>query len=671
MQYFRFEGFVKDETWAKSNENRRVMSENTRKLLIKSKTFNDKHNKNFFYIVNASGDAMTAGIISTESVNLRKQIDLFLETIEIELNDICVEEITFHSMCSFLKTANRNDYIEDYDKVLERFGLEKLSDQYGRELIDYGENLINEINKKCVYDKAKEFLMNETFLPELDRIYAGKSPSKAKGHPVHYMVQTDDLDSRREVCRLLLQALYSNGRVQNKRYSFVDFRPGEYFREIVYEQLYRSNVGGTVIVRYLADDDSEDDRADCGRETIETLCSIMKKYRNQVLTVFCLPRKCTKAKDIFFENLGITSMVELKEEFVSGIRAENFLKTLAKEQHIRTDKSLFGNLEEDKLYLSSEIRELFDCWYNQKLKTGVYPQYKEISTVKHEVAAASPKGSAFEELQEMIGLSEAKKVIKQALDYYKAQKLFADKGMKCDHPAMHMVFTGEPGTAKTSVARLFAGIMRENGLLSKGKLIEVGRGDLVGKYVGWTAPIIQKKFKEAEGSVLFIDEAYSLVDDRNGSFGDEAINTIVQEMENRRDNVVVIFAGYPNEMEHFLQKNPGLRSRIAFHVPFADYTVPELCDIAKLIAKKKGLRFESQAEKKLTEVFSAAQRQYGFGNGRYVRNVIEKAKMAQATRLLAKGYDNITRKDIETLCAEDIEMPKVIAEIRNNIGFSA
>ena len=112
----------------------------------------------------------------------------------------------------------------------------------------------------------------------------------------------------------------------------------------------------------------------------------------------------------------------------------------------------------------------------------------------------------------------------------------------------------------------------------------------MGKYVGWTAPTIQKKFKEAQGSVLFIDEAYSLVDDRNGSFGDEAINTIVQEMENHRDDVVVIFAGYPDKMEDFLQKNPGLRSRIAYHVPFDDYDTESLCEIAKLIAKQKGLK---------------------------------------------------------------------------------
>ena len=270
---------------------------------------------------------------------------------------------------------------------------------------------------------------------------------------------------------------------------------------------------------------------------------------------------------------------------------------------------------------------------------------------------------------EMIGLDEAKKIIRQALAYAKAQKVFSEKGMASDHLSMHMVFSGNPGTAKTTVARLFARIMRENHLLSKGHLIEVGRGDLIGKYVGWTAPAIQKKFRQAEGGVLFIDEAYSLVDDRDGSYGDEAINTIVQEMENHRDNVVVIFAGYPDKMETFLQKNPGLRSRIAFHVPFEDYSTDELCDIARLLTRRKGLEFSRDACKKLEQLFSAAREQDDFGNGRYVRNMIEKAQMAQAVRLLDKDYDQITSKDITTLQAEDIELPVIKEKKGQPIGF--
>ena len=144
----------------------------------------------------------------------------------------------------------------------------------------------------------------------------------------------------------------------------------------------------------------------------------------------------------------------------------------------------------------------------------------------------------------------------------------------------------------------------------------------------------------------------SLVDDRSGSYGDEAINAIVQEMENHREDVVVIFAGYPDKMEGFLQKKPGLRSRIAFYVPFADYKTDELCSIANLIAKKKGLKLTEDACEKLTEIFSVARTESDFGNGRYVRNVIEKANMAHATRLLKADLDFIDRNDIVSIQKE-------------------
>ena len=402
---------------------------------------------------------------------------------------------------------------------------------------------------------------------------------------------------------------------------------------------------------------------------IEQLCKTMKKYRNQVLTIFALPRECTSLKDIFYENLGSTSFVELKEDFMSGDTAVNFLKGLAGNHGVRCDKKLFSMLEEDKNYLAPDLHILFDTWYDQKLKTSVFPQYCAVKTTDQTVLKSAPKGSAYTELMEMIGLTEAKKIIRQALAYAKAQKLFSEKGMAAGHLSMHMVFSGNPGTAKTTVARLFARIMRENRLLSKGNLIEVGRGDLIGKYVGWTAPMIQKKFKQAEGGVLFIDKAYSLVDDRDGSYGDEAINTIVQEMENHRDNVVVIFAGYPDKMESFLQKNPGLRSRIAFHVPFDDYSTEELCGIAHLIAKGKGLNLSEGACEKMEQLFSIAREQDNFGNGRYVRNVIEKAQMAQAVRLLDQDYDRISDRDIVTLQAGDIELPEIKREKKQTIGF--
>lgn len=672
MQFYKFEGITAAEKWSEENDSRRIMREKVRKISMKTNAFNQlQQYRAYLFVSDASESTVTVGVIVKNCSNIIDLISEYLRVIEIELKEICFDEITFNSLRNMLSCASRNDYIRDDDEVLEQFDLDKLTGRYSRG-ITYGEKILDACDKKSVYEAAERFLTEDTFIPELNRIYEGSAKQNAVGHPVHYMIQTDDRETRKGMCRILLQALYANNRLHSKRYCFLDFRPGESFSSMIYDCLYKSAVGGAVVVRYLANDDTEDDYADCGRDTIETLCEVMKKYRHQVLTVFCLPRECTASKDIFYENLGNTSIVELKEQFVSGECAKAFLKGLAKDRKIRTDKNLFERLEDEKGYLAPDLHKIFDDWYNNKLKTIVYPQYRDVVTAKREVIKAAPKGSAYDELSHMIGLDEAKKMINQALNYYKAQKLFADKGMKNDHPSMHMIFTGNPGTAKTTVARLFARIMKENNLLSKGNLIEVGRGDLVGKYVGWTAPTIQKKFKEAQGSVLFIDEAYSLVDDRDGSFGDEAINTIVQEMENHRNDVVVIFAGYPDKMESFLQKNPGLRSRIAYHVPFSDYDTESLCEIAKLIAKQKGLKFTKEAFEKLYGLFDTARTESDFGNGRYVRNVIEKAKMAQATRLLTMDFDSIGSEDITTIASGDIELPKASTKPKTKqIGFCA
>ena len=222
---------------------------------------------------------------------------------------------------------------------------------------------------------------------------------------------------------------------------------------------------------------------------------------------------------------------------------------------------------------------------------------------------------------------------------------------------------------KSTVARLFARIMKENGLLSVGNLFEVGRSDLVGKYVGWTARIVKKKFQDAMGSVLFIDEAYSLVDDRDGLYGDEAINTIVAEMENRRDDIVVIFAGYSDKMEAFLNKNPGLRSRIAFHVPFSDYDPDELMQILGLMAEKNSITLDPDVKDKLFPILSAAGRKPDFGNGRYVRNMLEKARMKQAGRLLAMDINSVTNEQVSHLIADDFEAPASARAGKQRIGF--
>ena len=199
-----------------------------------------------------------------------------------------------------------------------------------------------------------------------------------------------------------------------------------------------------------------------------------------------------------------------------------------------------------------------------------------------------------------------------------------------------------------------AQILRDNKVLSRGELVEVGRADLVGEYVGQTAPQVKEVFRRAKGSVLFIDEAYSLLDDKKGLYGDEAINTIVQEMENARDDVIVIFAGYKNEMVEFVERNPGLSSRIAFHVDFDDYSEDELLAITKLLARQNSIIIDESCDQKLLDIYKKARQNPSFGNGRYARNVLEKAKLNQASRIAKQDIEYLSDEQLKTIVAADI-----------------
>ncbi|MDR0854141.1 MAG: AAA family ATPase [Clostridiales Family XIII bacterium] len=271
---------------------------------------------------------------------------------------------------------------------------------------------------------------------------------------------------------------------------------------------------------------------------------------------------------------------------------------------------------------------------------------------------------AEDELYALIGLGEVKEVIRKILAY-------ANVMQKCrgriEMKPLHMVFTGNPGTAKTTVARILAKILAENGITKKGTICEVGRSDIVGEYTGWTAKNTKKAFTNAIGSVLFLDEAYSLVEDHN-SYGNEAINTIVQEMENHRHDVVVILAGYPKEMNALLEKNPGLRSRISFHVDFPDYTDEELYQIMEYLASQNGFILGNGVRECVIPMIHAAMEEKGFGGGRWIRRCLDLSEMNWAVRV-----ENMPKRFFANekyiLMPEDIGMPSDTKDSVRSIGF--
>lgn len=268
-------------------------------------------------------------------------------------------------------------------------------------------------------------------------------------------------------------------------------------------------------------------------------------------------------------------------------------------------------------------------------------------------ASLDGKPGAIEELNSLIGLSQVKNLVYEIFAYTEIQKKREKAGLLNEKAVLHMVFKGNPGTGKTTIARIVGRLLFEAGLLQKGHVVEVERADLVGEYVGHTAQRTRDQIRKAQGGILFIDEAYSLCRGGDKDFGKECVDCIVKGMEDAARDTVFILAGYPLEMEQFLRSNPGLRSRFPIHLEFPDYSVEELMKIAELMLRKREYRLSPDAlsvlegivrDKMIEETVPA--------NARLVRNLVEKAIRRQAVRLLRDK--SFTRTDLMLLTAWEL-----------------
>ena len=266
------------------------------------------------------------------------------------------------------------------------------------------------------------------------------------------------------------------------------------------------------------------------------------------------------------------------------------------------------------------------------------------------------EGDPYKELDELIGLQQVKDEVRSLANFVKLQKQREAQGLKTPKMSYHLVFNGSPGTGKTTVARIVARIYKDLGVLKKGHTVETDRSGLVANYVGQTATKTNAIVDSALNGVLFIDEAYALVPENSSQdYGLEAISTLLKRMEDDRDKLVVIIAGYTNEMKRFIDANPGLQSRFNRYINFPDYSAAELVDIFKMYMKKNQYTLGPGAEAYLRESFdyAVAHKDRNFGNARYARNVFEKTIQQQANRLA--GQTNLNKEQLTELTVDDLK----------------
>jgi probable Rubsico expression protein CbbX len=278
-----------------------------------------------------------------------------------------------------------------------------------------------------------------------------------------------------------------------------------------------------------------------------------------------------------------------------------------------------------------------------------------------QVMAESQVQTVLAELdQGLVGLAPVKQRVRDIAALLVIDRLRKNRGLAAQAPSLHMCFSGNPGTGKTTVALRMAQILHRLGYVRKGHLVAVTRDDLVGQYIGHTAPKTREVLKKAMGGVLFIDEAYYLYRPENErDYGQEAIEILLQVMENQRDDLVVILAGYKDRMDTFFQSNPGMSSRIAHHLDFPDYGVGELQHIAGKMLDSQHYRFGEGAGEAFAQYLARRARQPHFANARSVRNALDRARLRQATRLFADRDRELTADDLTTILPQDILASRV------------
>jgi len=586
-------------------------------------------------------------------LSIEQLTDEFLRLLKLDFEIVTISELTVNDFVSKIFGRERLITLPTNGELfeVEEHSWQKVIVEtdyrmdYYKEYIGQPSDLHYEVSP--VYYPAME--------NELSRIRQNKNP-KFVGNPIHYLMKVDRFKTGLNLTLKLVTNQVVHKRQFSNRVAILMVKDLE---EISLSRVFEYADGATLMIDLGGDllDDVQMYELD---DFMTRLHEMMHKYENRILFCVVYDNDEGRAINAFLDQAQGYRFVRIMPDQMTYDQAVELLQREAGKYQM--DSELFTSVLDrgQLLFTEKEVLELFTNQQIRLMNNTFFPEYAYVE-VNQKKPAQVEKGSAYGELMAMIGLDQVKGMIQRLIVQQLALPKLLNLGIMNKNFTRHMVFIGNPGTAKTTVARLLGRIMKDNMLLSSGHYVEAGRAELVAEYVGQTAVKVKKLFAKAKGGVLFLDEVYSLVDGHRGLFGDEAIATIVQCMENYRDDIVVIFAGYPQKMEDFLNINPGLSSRIRYRMNFKDYTLEELVAIGKYLTNEMGYQLSKSAVVQIRKLCNEAMTKPNFGNGRYVRNIIEEAITNHIYELFKDQEEVPTKNEVLNLDMSDF--PEVLETV--------
>ncbi len=497
----------------------------------------------------------------------------------------------------------------------------------------------------CKNNNEKELLAESapytSLHDEIERILSSCNDAKKCNIQVtHYSINGVDY---KDVLDPLIDALILGNRIKSNRIITVtlpEFETGYDMIRTLRKAYHNAEYHSAIILKFNFL------QTDKGTLPIQMIANLARQYQDSVLTIILnLNNNSQRCFSEMKKSMNFTE-IDSKMDNINPQTAKKMLFEKAEQFGVSQDKDLL-TLTQPK-YSQQEIDDLFDTWLVKK-REELFPQYQQKKQIGE---------SQEEPLQSLIGLQSVKNDISKIVASFDAKKLRESRKKATAKAHCNMVFYGNPGTAKSTVAKLFSNILIEKKII-EGKFIEVSRSDLVQPFQGGTSKRVKECFEDAIGGILFIDEAYSIYNsNQKDDFGFECLTQIVYEMEEHKNDVIVIMAGYKDLMNQFIESNHGLKSRIDFEISFPDYDNEELYQIFEQMAKKEELLLDPLAKTILLELFEKGRKIEGksFGNGRFARKIFNQAKLNQSSRIMnSENVSNISDEELQTLLPKDFE----------------